>query len=205
MIKEKHKITYNILKYILMPIFIFYYRPKIINKEFIPKKGPIIFCGNHKHLFDQNLVCISTKRMPHYMAKIEYLNDKKVSWFFKAAGCIFVDRNVHNDGSKDEAINLLNKGYAVGIFPEGTRNKTNEFLLPFKFGAVSMAQKTGALIVPFAITGEYKFLNNHLNIRYGKPFSVSKDMDLKEANDRLFNEVSRLKQEGIDEINNSKY
>ncbi len=200
--REKHLIGYKLFKFILGIIFTLYYRPKYYNKNKIPKEGPIILCGNHMHLFDQNLVCLSTKRMIHYMAKIEYFQDKKVSWFFKLAGCIPVNRSIHDENAKKEAIDLLNNGYAVGLFPEGTRNKTDEFLLPFKFGAVSLAQKTNATIIPFAITGEYKFWHNHLNIRFGDGFKVDKDMDLNDANKLLFNSVKNLKEEGINEIAN---
>lgn len=202
--KEEHKIGYSFFRNVLGFVFKVYYRPKLINRENIPKDGPIIICGNHKHLFDQNLACISTKRMLHYMAKIEYFEDKRKAWFFKMAGCIPVNRKIHDHDASNHAVDLLKYGYAIGIFPEGTRNKTNEFLLPFKFGAVSMAQKTGASIVPFAITGEYRFRNNHLNIRFGKPFKVGKTTDLAKANDQLFNAISDLKKEGNKEIENGK-
>ena len=50
---ENNKILYNIYKYILGLVFMAYYRPKIVNKKYIPKKGPVIIAGNHIHLFDQ--------------------------------------------------------------------------------------------------------------------------------------------------------
>ena len=45
------------------------YRPKIINKDVIPKEGSIILAGNHKMAFDPVLVTCSTKRTIHFMAK----------------------------------------------------------------------------------------------------------------------------------------
>ena len=41
------------------------------------------------------------------------------------------------------------------------------------------------------ITGDFKFRSKNLTIRYGKPFKVG-NMTLKEANDKLFNEVKKL-------------
>lgn len=182
---EKDKLMYSIYKYVLGIIFIIYYRPKFVNKEFIPKDGPIIICGNHIHLFDQCLPILSTKRMIHYMAKKEYF-DGKMSWFFKSSGCISVDRQNKENAKKAslEATNLLKNGYAVGIFPEGTRNKTNEILLPFKIGTVKMAKDTNATIVPFVITGKYKFWNNNLKVTFLKPFKVN-NMELNDANEKL--------------------
>ena len=120
--KEEHKKGYKILLSILKPIYLLYYRPTIINKGNIPKEGSVIICANHIHLFDQNNILISTKRMIHYMAKKEHL-DGKFGWFFKTVGCIRVDREIHDNIAKEKALSLLNNGYAVGIFPEGTRNQ----------------------------------------------------------------------------------
>ena len=89
------------------------------------------------------------------------------------------------------AIDVLNDGGAIGIFPEGTRNKTDKFLLPFKFGAVSMAKKTGAKIVPFGISGDYNFRSKNLKIYFGEPFSVD-DLDLEKANEILANKIGEL-------------
>ena len=186
---------YRVGRFLLGPIFKLYYHPKIIGSELIPKDGPIIIAGNHKHLYDQCSSIISTKRFITYMAKKEYFDSKKTKWFFKNTGCIPVDRTKHDDSAKESAIEVLKNGGAIGIFPEGTRNKTKEFLLPFKFGAVSMASKTDAYIVPFGISGDYKFRSKNLTIIYGKPFKVG-NMPLVDANKRLYNEVEKLMKEG---------
>ncbi len=189
--KNKTPILYKIGKFILGPIFKFYYNPKIIGKENIPLNGSIIIAGNHKHLYDQCNVIISTKRYITYMAKKEYFDSKKTRWFFKSVGCIPVNREKKDIDAVESAIKVLNTGGAIGIFPEGTRNKTNKLLLDFKFGAVSMAKKTNSYIVPFGITGDYKFRSKNLIIRFGKPFKVI-NMNLETANNKLYNEVKKL-------------
>lgn len=131
------------------------------------------------------------------MAKKEYF-DSKMAWFFKATGCISVDRSKKDEVAKEQAIKILNDGGAIGLFPEGTRNKTNNFLLPFKFGAVSMAKKTGATIVPFGLTGDYKFRSKNLIARFGEPFKVE-NMSLEEANDKLYHEIEQLMKENLKE------
>lgn len=187
---------YRIFRAILGPIFKFWYTPKVINKEYLNVKGPVIIAGNHMHLYDQCITIVSTKRVINYMAKKEYFDDKKVAWFFKAAGCIPVNREIKDIDATNAALEVLKNGGAIGIFPEGTRNKTDAFLLPFKFGAVSMAKKTGATIIPFGLTGDYKFRSKNLTARFGKPFKVD-DMDLEEANNKLFNEVKSLMEENL--------
>ena len=66
----------------------------------------------------------------------------------------------------------------------------NHILLPLKFGAVSMAHKTHALIVPYGISGDYKFRSKNLTIRIGEPFMA--DEDLEKANQRLDQEIKDL-------------
>lgn len=193
---SKVPVLYKIGKFILGPIFKLYYNPKVIGKENIPKDGAILIVGNHKHLYDQCLTIISTKRGIHYMAKKEYFDNKKTAWFFKETGCISVDRSKKDSKSVDLALSVLKDNGAVGLFPEGTRNRTKDILLPFKFGAVSMAKKTDAYLVPFGITGDYKFRSKNLTIRYGKPFKVT-DMELEDANEKLYNEVKRLIEENL--------
>ncbi len=188
---------YKFVKPILGSIFKLYYHPKIIGKENIPKEGSIIIAGNHKHVMDQCGVIISTKRVVHYMAKKEYF-DSKLSWFFKWTGCISVDRSIHDDTAKEAALNVLRDGRALGIFPEGTRNKTEAFLLPFKFGCVSMAKKTDSYIVPFAVTGDYKFRSKNLVYRIGKPFKVT-NMELPDANKKLEKAIGDLMKKSLSE------
>ena len=190
-------IAYKVLRPFVKVWYIIKFRPTVIGKENIPKKGPIILAGNHKHVHDQYNVLIVTRRVVHYMAKDEYFKGK-YAFFYKLVGCIPVNRSIHDENAKNRALEILNNNGAIGIFPEGTRNKTigtkdEVVLLPFKFGAVSMAKKTGALIVPFGISGEYTGKKGKLTTRIGKPFSV-KDMELKEANDILREKILKLMQ-----------
>lgn len=192
--KKDKMYMYRFLKPVLGLIFKLYYNPTIIGKENILKEGSILIVGNHKHLFDQCLAIIATKRPIHYMAKKEYF-EGKFAWFFKMVGCIPVDRSRKDENAKKKALEVLYNGYALGLFPEGTRNKTEQFLLPFKYGAVSMANKTDSYLVPFGITGDYKFRSKNLMIRFGKPFKA--DDDLEKSNKKLETEVEKLMRENL--------
>lgn len=201
--KSKKMRGYRFLKGLLKPIFLAYYTPKIIGRENIPEKGPILICANHIHIMDQCMPIVVTKRDIKYMAKKEYF-DGNVKWFFKMAGCISVDRSKKDVNATNQALAWLNSGGAIGIFPEGTRNKTKDIMLPFKFGAVSMAQKTGALIVPCGIYGTYKFRSKNLIAIIGKPYKIGKEENLKTANENLQKKVLDLILEGKKRLETKK-
>ena len=185
------EVLYIIFRPIFTFIFKLYYNPTIINKEYIPKEGPAIIAGNHKHALDPILVDICTKRVIHTLAKKD-LHDGRFGWFFRAIGTIPVDLKAeHNKQALITAIEYLNKDALINVSPEAKRNYTQEILLPFKVGAVVMAQRTNSKIVPYSITGDYKFRSKNLKITFGQPLDVSK-MTVEEANELLFNTVKKL-------------
>ena len=187
---KENKILYKILKILIKPILKILYRPKAYGTENIPKEGPIIFAGNHKHAVDPVVVMTHTDRIVHYMAK-ESIFKGLHGKLLESIGIIKVYRTKSNPVAVNEAAQILEQGGTIGIFPEGTRNRTNEELLKFRHGAVAIAQKANAQIIPFAIKGQYKLFRKGLNIEFGKPIDVSK-METEEANNYIRNEVLNL-------------
>ncbi len=195
MAKKPRTWGYKLVTPLLSPLFKLYYNPKVFGKGNIPEKGAVVVCSNHKHVLDQSLAIITTHRPINYMAKAEYFKGP-FAWFFKLSGCICVNRNGHDEEAKSSANAVLSNGGALGIFPEGTRNKTDDLMGPFKYGAASLACKNEAMMVPVAVTGEYKFRSKTLSSRIGKPFST-KGMTVEEANQKLHDEIIVLINENL--------
>ena len=187
---KENKVLYKACKLIYTTLLKILYRPTAIGVENIPEDGAIIFAGNHRHAFDPVVVMTHTKRIVHYMAK-ESLFKGLHGMLFKQIGLIKVYRTKNNPEAIQSAVELLKQGGTLGIFPEGTRNKTEEPLLKFKKGAVRIAKESNSKIVPFAIKGEYKLFRKKLIIEFGKPVDVSQ-MEIDEANDYIRNEVLNL-------------
>jgi len=187
--KEKNLI-YKILKIICGPVFKILYRPKVYGKENIPEEGAVIFVGNHKHAFDPVVVMINTNRIVHYMAK-ESLFKCLHGMLFKSIGLIKVYRSKSNPMAVVEAVQILKDGGTVGIFPEGTRNRTEQELLRFRHGAVAIAKQANSKVIPFAIRGKYQIFKRGLEIEFGEPVNVS-TMEIEEANEYIRNEVLKL-------------
>lgn len=187
---KENKLLYKALKIIYKPLLKMLYQPQVQGTENIPKQGAIIFVGNHRHAFDPIVVMSHTDRIVHYMAK-ESLFKGIHGLIFKSIGVIKVYRTKSNPKAVVEAEEILKNGGAVGIFPEGTRNRTNQELLKFRHGAVAIAKKTNSKIIPFAIKGKYKIFKSGLKIEFGKPIDISQ-FEIEEANNYIRNEVLEL-------------
>ncbi len=192
----KDKLFYKIVRPLLV-LYIKLYKPTVINSKAIKESGSVILAGNHTSYNDPLLVAYATKRQVHFFAKDSlYKGLKKV--IFKGLGIIPVNRKIKDRNSLNMGIKVLNNNLVVGIFPEGTINKTNDVIMPFKYGAVKMAKETNATIVPFAITHKYKLLKKSVKIEFGDPYIV-KDNDLTIENEKLMKIVSNLiKKEDVD-------
>ena len=191
----KEPILYRIVRPIITLLFKIIYKPTYIGTNNIPKKGKIILAGNHTNNLDCIFLISSTKRTIHFLAKEELLKGiKKI--IFKNMGIIPVNRKIHDKGALKNGINTLNQEKVIGIFPEGTFNRSNDIILPFKIGAVKMASETGTNIVPFTITGKYKIRKNNLKIEFLPPIKIPNKKDLTPYNEELMNIISeKLKKE----------
>ena len=85
---------------------------------------------------------------------------------------------------------VLYRPKVIGIFPEGTFNRSNDPVLPFKIGAVKMAHDADSKIVPFVIKGKYKVFRKGLTIEFLKPISIKSD-DLDKENNKLMKLISK--------------
>lgn len=188
--KENKNHLYKICKIIYSVLLKILYRPTVYGIENIPKEGSLIFAGNHRHALDPIVVMSNTNRIVHYMAKEELFKGLH-GIIFEKIGLIKIHRNKSNPLAVIEAENILKQDGTIGVFPEGTRNRTENELLKFKHGTVVIAKKTNTKILPFAIKGKYRIFRKGVIIEFGKPIDVSK-MELEEANEYLRNEVLKL-------------
>lgn len=186
--KNMNAFGYTIVKPIVKFLFYTLFRPTVIGKENIPKDGPYVLAGNHTKWLDPvMLVSVAPRNQVHFLAKEEMWHS--MGWIVvKAMGCIPVNRKIHDKDALIKAYEYLNNGSCIGIFPEGTINRTDDIIMPFKFGAVKMCKETNATLVPFVITGKYKLFKKGVTIEFLKPRKVSQDLEFE--NEKLMDAVS---------------
>ena len=100
-----------------------------------------------------------------FMAKDELFRGA-AGGFFRALGTIPVNRRIRDASALSEAQKVLEAGGIIGIFPEGSFNRTKETVMPFKPGAARMAARSHAALVPFAIKGKYTVIGRRVEIEF---------------------------------------
>lgn len=136
----------------------------VIGKEKVPTDTAVLYVGNHRSYFDVLLSQVQTPRPTGYVAKVEMLRYPLLLNWMKNIHCTFLDRKDLKKGMKTilENIELLKSGISVCVFPEGTRNKTDDILLPFHDGSLKMAEKSGCPIVPMTLTRTNEIFEDHM-------------------------------------------
>lgn len=129
-------------------------RVETIGLENLPEgEGGYILFANHTSAADIPAVGLSTGKLVSWLAKASLGKIPFFGWGL-ARVHMLVDRGGGPEAAKKmvaEAQARLKENQILAIFPEGTRNRSDELLLPFKKGAFILSKQTGALIVPLAI------------------------------------------------------
>lgn len=133
-------------------------------------EGPYIFLCNHYAMIDVMYPCIAVKKPIYFLAKKDLWDNGFLRWFCNKCRCIPVDRDGAAGDVKAvmQAMKCLKSGNNILIYPEGTRNKGNEEMLPFKGGFAAIAIKTRTPIIPIVQSGKPSFFRRS-HVIYGKP------------------------------------
>ena len=159
----------------------------VIGEENVPKDQAVLYVANHRSYFD---ILLTYSRCPirtGYVAKKEMEKIPLLSTWMKNLYCLFLDRDNMREGLKTilQAIDYVKNGISICIFPEGTRNNGEELsMLPFRDGALKIAEKTGCAIIPISMNNTADIFEAHFPrvkkvhvvIEYGKPI-YPKELD----------------------------
>ena len=193
---------YSFLDVVLGILFRIFLRLEVHGAENIPKTGPLVIASNHLSLLDPPVIGVAAPRKVHFMAKQE-LFVPVLGYIYKTLGAFPVKRG-GADGGADRAaikhgIEILQSGEVLAIFPEGTRSKTGQ-LGKLEPGALMMAGKSNAIIVPTAVSGtDIKRCGRlwpKVTVRFGTPVpfppvGLSKEV-LQDLTDKLTADIKAL-------------
>ena len=140
-------------------IFNSYFKFSVKGQENVPVKGPLIFCSNHSSFLDPIVVSAATTfHQIHWIGKFEhFVEDPIVKSIFSMWSAIPIHRGQSDQAAMQKAIDHLNIGHCIGVFPEGTRSLDGK-IGKFHNGAAKLAVTTGATIIPIGVVGMIKVL-----------------------------------------------
>jgi len=141
---------------------------EVVNAEKIPKEGQYLVICNHRGIIDPPVLEMAlkeTKIFGLWVAKKELYNSPFFGLFVRNGGSILLDREKSQmSGFFADTKRAVKEGSSIFIFPEGTRNKSEESLIEFKEGFRVIALKNRLPILPVYIrTHTDKALGNALD------------------------------------------
>ncbi|MFN3983362.1 MAG: lysophospholipid acyltransferase family protein, partial [Caldilinea sp.] len=130
----------------------------IEGRENIPTVGGCILTCNHTMGPDFLVIGYLSPRQIYFMVKAELMEANRwLGQFLRYHGCFPIHRGEGDMGAVQHAINLVQSGRVLGMFPEGTRSRGPN-MRPFHRGSLKMAVESKSLLVPVSIEGTYKLL-----------------------------------------------
>ncbi|MFG2074813.1 lysophospholipid acyltransferase family protein [Nonomuraea maritima] len=151
---------YQVVKFAATPLTQALCRPHITGAVHVPRTGPAILAANHLSVLDSFLLPALLPRHVTFTAKNEYFDGNPISGFFMRLGrSLPIDRESAHSAQAmlDAAAELLESGELFGIHPEGTRSPDGR-LYRGKVGVAWLALKTGAPVLPVALSGTEKVM-----------------------------------------------
>ena len=145
---------YRIVKAVSTPLYRGLLRVRVEGGDQVPPAGGVIVAANHVSFFDSVALLQSIPRRAYFIGKAEYLDSWTTRHLFPAMGLIPIDREQARKAmaALEVAANVLRRGDALGIYPEGTRSRDG-LLHRGHTGVAQLALMSGSPIVPVGLVG----------------------------------------------------
>ncbi|MDR7416199.1 MAG: lysophospholipid acyltransferase family protein [Armatimonadota bacterium] len=196
-------LVYQVSKVFLRAALRSLFRMRVVGQEHEPLCGPLLVVSNHWSALDPPVLGCALRRTVHFMAKEELFRIPLLRAWMRAVGTFPVRRGEPDRAAIRTALDLIRRGEAVVIFPEGTRNPRG-YLLPAEPGAAFLALRAGAPILPVGILGTLEAMPKgawiprprRIEVRIGPPFRLDGLPGTREglevASDRIMGAIAEL-------------
>ena len=189
--------------YFLLKPFRFYGNRKVTD-------GACVFVGNHYTLFDIVYPACLTWDGIHFLSKKENMTAPLLGGLCRAVKVISVNRDGNDVRALLDCFKCLKNGEKISVYPEGTRNKTEAEMLPFKHGAAVMAIKAKVPVIPVMLYSKPRFFRC-THVLVGDPVDLSEfydrkltDEEVSKADDKICQILLNLRKEHKVYLDNKK-
>ena len=144
---------YAVVLFLVKIFYLICFPKKYHNKEKRPDKNPsYLICANHVSAHDIPFVAMGINRQVHFIAKAEIMKNPFLRFFAVRIGVIPIKRGLADTKALHGAIDKLNEGKIVCIFPQGTRQRDKApEVSQFRSGAGMIAREAKCDILPVYI------------------------------------------------------
>jgi 1-acyl-sn-glycerol-3-phosphate acyltransferase len=182
---------YRVLHAVVPPLAKAVWRPTVEGLGHVPRTGGVLLASNHLSFVDSVVIPVVVPRKVVFLAKSDYFEGTGVrgalqrAWF-EGLGMLPVDRDDTRAAiaSLDVALEVLGRGEAFGIYPEGTRSRDGR-LYRGRTGVAHLALTAGVPVVPVGLVGTERVqpVGSRLprvvpiTVRFGEPIGVAGRFD----------------------------
>jgi 1-acyl-sn-glycerol-3-phosphate acyltransferase len=206
-------VLYDVMHTVLPPLLRTIWRPTVRGLEHVPRTGGVILASNHLSFVDSVVIPSVVPRKVVFLAKSDYFTGTGVKGlasrvWFEGLGMLPVDRDDTKAAiaSLDIALDVLDRGEAFGIYPEGTRSRDGR-LYRGRTGVAHLALTAGVPVVPVGLTGTENVQPVGssrprivpITVRFGEPLDFRGRFDgvplgraRREATDQLMTAIQQL-------------
>jgi 1-acyl-sn-glycerol-3-phosphate acyltransferase len=170
---KKPNWMYEVVRLVLTPYVVLFYRARCIDSSNIPADGPAIIAPNHFSFLDHFFVAVYLRRKVHFMAKSQ-LFKPPLEVVLNNGGVFPVRRGHHDDEAFKTAHRILERGGIVVMYAEAGRSRSGELGTP-RHGLGRLALESGVPVVPTAIAGTERVRNwkrlqfPKVTVQFGEP------------------------------------
>jgi len=142
---------------------------EVKGKDNLPESNQVAFISNHQSYLDIPILLAAIPKFLGFIAKKELNKVPFINIWMKALKCTLVDRKKPAESIEkiQKRIQLVEKGYPVVLYPEGTRSKNGK-LRRFKTAGLRLFYESNVILVPVTIDGSYKILEDDKKLKRGK-------------------------------------